>query len=165
LAGDGISGRAKLKLIFPIQTGHGICKNRQPNRRTEAMRGGRRSTSFKPGTSGNPGGRPKKPGGIEARRIVADVKALARSVAPEAVKTLRNIMNDPKAPPAARIGAATAILDRGYGRPGQSIEVSGTVAAYDLSTLSEEELDQLEALLLLAGGPVIDETGQRIGVD
>jgi len=29
-------------------------------------RGGRRSTSFKPGVSGNPGGRPKKPAKIEA---------------------------------------------------------------------------------------------------
>ena len=31
-------------------------------------------------------------------------------------------MNDPKAPPAARVGAATAVLDRGWGRPTQSIE-------------------------------------------
>jgi Family of unknown function (DUF5681) len=48
------------------------------------MRGGKRSTSFKLGVSGNPGGRPKKPQTIEARKIEADVKALARECAPEA---------------------------------------------------------------------------------
>ena len=36
------------------------AQNRQSNRQSEAMtRGGRRSTSFKPGVSGNPRGRPK----------------------------------------------------------------------------------------------------------
>jgi hypothetical protein len=80
-------------------------------------RGGRRSTSFKPGSSGNPGGRPKKPQTIEARRIVADVKALARECAPEAISTLKAIMLDAKAPSAARISAAQTLLDRGYGRP------------------------------------------------
>ncbi len=31
-------------------------------------------------------------------------------------------MNDCKAPPSARVGAATAILDRGWGRPMQAVE-------------------------------------------
>ncbi len=55
-------------------------------------RGGLRSTSFKPGVSSNPGGRPKNPLTIAARRIFADVKALARACAPEAISTLKTVM-------------------------------------------------------------------------
>jgi hypothetical protein len=43
-------------------------------------KGGRRSTSFRPGVSGNPDGRPKRPETIEARRVVADVKATLAAV-------------------------------------------------------------------------------------
>jgi hypothetical protein len=73
-------------------------------------RGGLRSTSFKAGSSGNPGGRPKRTQTIEARRIVADVKALARECAPEADSTLKTIMLDSKMPPAARIASANILL-------------------------------------------------------
>jgi hypothetical protein len=85
-------------------------------------KGGRRSTSWNRGQSGNLGGRPKQPATVEARKIIADVKAAAREMTPEALSTLQTVMNDPNAPPAARVGAATAILDRGWGRPTQSIE-------------------------------------------
>jgi len=123
-------------------------------------RGGLRSTSFKPGVSGNPGGRPSRPQTIGARRIVADVKALARAIAPEAVETLKSVMLDTKAPPAARIGAATAILDRGYGKPNQTVDVTSILATLDLSKLSDEELEQLAALVSLAAGHAIDESIQ-----
>ena len=63
------------------------------------------------GHSPNPGGRPRE---------VADIRKLARSRGKEAIDTLYEIMTDEKAPPAARIAAATALLDRGYGRPEQS---------------------------------------------
>jgi hypothetical protein len=85
-------------------------------------KGGLRSTSFKPGKSGNPSGRPKLPEAIEARRIIADVKALAQECAPEAIAALKEIFSDAKAPPAARVSAATAILDRGYGKPTATVE-------------------------------------------
>jgi hypothetical protein len=117
-------------------------------------RGGLRSTSFRPGTSGNPGGRPKTPRTIEARRIVADVKALARECAPEAIETLKAIMMDAKTPPAARISAAQTLLDRGYGRPTQAVDVSGEVR-FDFSRLSDDELDEYKRLLqmVLLPGP------------
>jgi hypothetical protein len=104
------------------------------------MRGGLRSTSFKSGISGNPGGRPKRAQTIEARRIIVDVKALARECAPEAISML-----DPKAPSAARIGAATAILDRGYGKPGQALDV--TFKPWDLRKLTDDQLHQFHELL------------------
>jgi type II secretory pathway predicted ATPase ExeA len=115
-------------------------------------RGGRRSTSFEPGVSGNPGGRPRRPSSLEARQVVVDAKALARRCAPEAIATLKAIMLSDRAPPAARIGAATALLDRGYGKAKQEVEV----IVSDLSRLNDDELDALERLLEMAeasGGP------------
>jgi Family of unknown function (DUF5681) len=72
-----------------------------------------RGRPFQRGQSGNPGGRPKRTKTIEAKRIVADVKVAARELTPDAMDTLKQIMKDPKAPAAARVSAATAVLDRG----------------------------------------------------
>ena len=63
------------------------------------------------GQSGNPGGRPKEE---------VDIRKLARSRGKQAIDALYEIMCDEKAPPAARIAASVALLDRGYGRPEQS---------------------------------------------
>jgi len=67
----------------------------------------------------------KKTGGRKIgslNKATADVKALAQQYTPDAIKTLSSIMNDKEAPPAARIQAASALLDRGYGKPSQHIE-------------------------------------------
>jgi hypothetical protein len=104
-------------------------------------RGGCRSTSFKKGQSGNPAGRPRRP---EARKIFADVKAAARELTQEAIDTLAMIMKDPKAPAAARISAAVAVLDRGHGRPFQAVDVK---VGWDFDQLTDEEVRTLEQLL------------------
>jgi hypothetical protein len=90
------------------------------------------STSFKPGQSGNPNGRPK---------VLADVQNAAREHSTEAIETLAQIMRNPKAPAAARIAAASALLDRGYGKPSQSIEATNNNVTYLISDqpLTEEE--------------------------
>ncbi len=62
------------------------------------------------GQSGNPGGRPRE---------VGELRVVARQRTHEALDTLAEIMGDPKAPAAARVSAACAILDRGFGRPTQ----------------------------------------------
>src|SRR5262245_26291041 len=68
---------------------------------------------FQKGQSGNPGGRPKE---------IAEVKELAREHMPDAIEALASIMNNPKASDAARVSAATALLDRGYGKAPQHID-------------------------------------------
>jgi hypothetical protein len=75
----------------------------------------RSSTTWAPGNSGNPGGRP---------RAVVEVRDLARSCTEAAVRTLVEIMTNPKAPAAARVAAAVAVLDRGWGRPPQAVAVA-----------------------------------------
>ena len=89
---------------------------------------------FPKGVSGNPGGRPK---------VLGDVQELARQKSPEAIETLSKIMRDEKAAPAARVAAANALLDRGYGKPTQPI--SQTVAKVDPSSLSDGELAAIVA--------------------
>lgn len=84
--------------------------------------------TFKPGQSGNPGGRPKE---------AAEVKALAREYGPEAIEKLVALMraDDPRVSKAA----ADSLLDRGYGKPAQSLEHSGAVA----QLTHEQWLEQL----------------------
>jgi hypothetical protein len=72
---------------------------------------------FVKGQSGNPGGRPKQ---------AFKLSELARTYTAEAVKTLVQIMRNKKIPAAARVTAVSALLDRGYGRPAQSIDLTNS---------------------------------------
>ncbi len=67
---------------------------------------------FKKGQSGNPGGRPA---------AIAEVRDLAREQTEKAIEGLASIADDTKAPPAARVAAYNSLLDRGWGRPSQTI--------------------------------------------
>jgi hypothetical protein len=73
---------------------------------------------FVKGQSGNPGGRP---------RVVGEVQELARSHTADAVTTLAEIMRDTEA---ARVAAASALLDRGYGKPLQSSTGEREIVAF-----------------------------------
>ena len=53
-----------------------------------------------------------------------EVQALARQHTGEAIETLVGIVRDKKAPPAARAMASNSILDRGYGKPAQTMNAN-----------------------------------------
>ena len=50
-----------------------------------------------------------------------EIRSLARSHTATAITTLSRIMRSAKAPASARVAAATALLDRGWGKPTQMI--------------------------------------------
>lgn len=92
---------------------------------------------FLPGVSGNPGGR--------ASDSIAAIRR-ARELSLDAVERLWEIACDDGINPATRKDALVAILDRGLGRPRQSLYVdvpgvSRTEAALD--ELTDEELEQI----------------------
>lgn len=50
-----------------------------------------------------------------------EIRSLARAHTESAIRVLAGIMNQDEAPHAARVSAATALLDRGWGKPTQTI--------------------------------------------
>lgn len=65
---------------------------------------------FEPGKSGNPGGRPKEN---------AEVKELARKQGKTAIAKLVELLSCGES--RTELAAAQALLDRGFGKPAQSI--------------------------------------------
>jgi hypothetical protein len=68
---------------------------------------------FKPGQSGNPGGRPK---------ALMAVINLAREHTEASIAALAEIRDSKSAPDSARIAACVALLDRGWGKPTQPFD-------------------------------------------
>lgn len=110
-----------------------------------AQRGGKR-----PGAGRRPGRVSK------AKRQLSE---MAKEHAEAALGTLAEIHADRQAPHAARVSAATAILDRAYGKPSQSHEHSGPggapIQTMDVTNLSDEQLAALETAL----GGIADAEG------
>lgn len=74
--------------------------------------------TFQKGQSGNPGGRAKVT--LPDGRTLTD---LAREHTPKAVQALVDVLDNSEASDAAKVSAATAILDRGWGRPKQDLGI------------------------------------------
>jgi len=89
----------------------------------------RRRVKFRKGQSGNPGGRPK---------VLGELQELARQHAPMIIVELARLALKAKSE-TARIAAIRELLDRGYGRPRQTMEVS--VPAGDPLQMLLDELD------------------------
>ena len=90
---------------------------------------------FKPGESGNPGGRPKE---------YAEVRELARKHTVEAIDKIVEIMNAKKSSGNTVLAAACALLDRGYGKPAQSVDLTTTPGAMSDSEVEERAIAILQ---------------------
>ena len=57
----------------------------------------------------------------------ADIRSLARAQTELAIRTLTGVCGSKAAPAAARLSAASALLDRGWGKPQQHGSVQGEI--------------------------------------
>ncbi|GLH77507.1 hypothetical protein SSBR45G_24150 [Bradyrhizobium sp. SSBR45G] len=55
-------------------------------------------------------------------KTITEIRSIARGHTKTAINTLVGVMRSPKATHAARVSAANAILDRGWGKPPQALE-------------------------------------------
>ena len=64
-----------------------------------------------------------EPGKVRTAKSVTEIRSLARSHTRTAINVLVGIMRSKDATAAARVTAANAILDRGWGKANQAIEI------------------------------------------
>ena len=88
----------------------------------------------------------------QVAKAATDLRSLARTHTEAAVRTLSRIMRQPKSPPAARVAAASALLDRGWGKPDSKTELH--VIRKRANELPDDEL----ANIAVGGGDGVAET-------
>jgi hypothetical protein len=101
----------------------------------------------KGGPSPNPKGRPKQP------KNAKEVRELARQHTIQMVEVLSRVAKNPKSPPAARQAAASALLDRAWGKPSGNFEGAEALVIKVLKfgeQLEENDIKTIE-------GTVIDD--------
>jgi hypothetical protein len=100
----------------------------------------------------------RKLGGRKRRgrnRVAADVRRAAQAHTTDAVDVLAAIMGDAKAPTAARVAAANALLDRAHGRPAQAITgPEGGPLEVNVDAVRDLLAAKLERLAGIAGATV-----------
>ncbi len=109
---------------------------------------------------------PKHPGGNAGKgrrpgvpnKATAAVREVAQKYTVEAVEALAAVMRDATAPPAARVSAATALLDRGHGKPTQPI--SGDDEMPPMAVSIEERRAKARAIIDAAFGEVGNNQGR-----
>jgi hypothetical protein len=103
-----------------------------------------KARGFQKGSSGNPKGRPP---------IIREVQEMARELTPQLVSNLFDIAMDPNTNGSARVQASVALLDRGWGRPKQSVDVkvdhnaSGIADAINAMQRRMVEMDRQQAAI------------------
>jgi hypothetical protein len=130
---------------------------------------------WQPGQSGNPSGRPKGTRDLAGyvlettdggKELVDALVCMARGVMPNiAVQKGSRPRKDQQVRPADQLKAIEMLLDRGFGRSPQQLDVAHSVSSRPLEHLSDETLrllvenaEQLEE----GSGVVIDEDGQIV---
>src|ERR1700746_1847510 len=92
--------------------GHRLsCTSLRRSRYRQHIQNRRRTMPWRKGQSGNPGGRPVGYG---------EIRQLARAHTSTALETLLEVAKSGKSE-SARVAAAVALLDRGWGRPTQPL--------------------------------------------
>ena len=125
---------------------------------------------FVKGRSENPSGRPKDPPILLGyapdptaadRRPIPNLVVEARKYSALAIDTLVELTKDNHTD-STRFGAATALLDRGYGRPAQSLDLhlSGDAITKRLSDMTDAELASLEQRMIAATPIVVEATAE-----
>lgn len=112
-------------------------------------------------------GRPKGRVSRATRSQKATLSELARAHTAVALQVLVDVAKK-GASESARVAAANAILDRAYGKPKQSHEHAGPgggpIQTVDLTNVSDDDLDRLEALFgPLAGAASGDDEADQGG--
>ncbi len=81
----------------------------------------------------------------------AEIRSLARSHTEAAIKMLSGVMNSRKAAPAARVSAAVALLDRGWGKPTVMVagDPDGKPIRIEQAPIDIRELGRQVALILM----------------
>jgi hypothetical protein len=130
---------------------------------------------WKPGQSGNPSGRPKGTRDLAGyvlettdggKELVDALVSIARGVMPNvAAEESSRPRKDQQVRPADQLKAIEMLLDRGFGRSPQQLDIAHNVSSRPLEHLSDETLrllvetaEQFEE----GSGVVIDEDGQVV---
>jgi hypothetical protein len=130
---------------------------------------------WQPGQSGNPSGRPKGTRDLAGyvlettdggKELVDALVSIARSVMPNvAAQKGSRPRKDQKVRPADQLKAIEMLLDRGFGRSPQQLDIAHNVSSRPLEHLSDETLRLLVESakgLEEVNGVVIDEDGQVV---
>lgn len=91
------------------------------------------------GQSGNPSGRPKK--------VLPSGKTISEAAiehAEQALQTLADILVNPQASESARVSAANSLLDRGFGKPTQTLAGDDESPLNHLHKIVREVVDKGE---------------------
>jgi hypothetical protein len=130
---------------------------------------------WQPGQSGNPSGRPKGTRDLAGyvlettdggKELVDALVCMARGIMPNvAVQEGSRPRKDQQVRPADQLKAIEMLLDRGFGRSPQQLDVAHNVSSRPLEHLSDETLRLLVESakgLEEVNGVVIDEDGQVV---
>ena len=142
---------------------------------TTANNQGNNLSPWQPGQSGNPSGRPKGTRDLAGyvldttdggKELVDALVSIARGVMPNvAAQEGSRPRKDQQVRPADQLKAIEMLLDRGFGRSPQQLDVAHNVSSRPLEHLSDETLRLLvenARQLEESGSVVVDEDGQIV---
>ena len=90
---------------------------------------------------------------LARKAIPTDIRSLCRAYTGEAVRHLAAIMRQREYPPAARVQAASVLLDRGWGKPPQAI--IGANGEGDIKVTIRHILEHIDETPMTIAGEVV----------